>query len=82
MLLINIINNSLQTIEHPFRVIVADLHILAASPAVKLQYTPQLHPGADQVVFPVLGKFHPWLPSRPVDADLDDVCIPAVHKRF
>ena len=81
MFLVNIIDDPLETIEHPLRIEVADLHILPASFTVKLQDASQFHPGTDKITLPVLRESHPRLSSRPVDADLDDIRISAAHKR-
>ena len=80
MLLVDIIDDSFQTVEHPLRVVISDLHILTAPVPVELDDTPQLHPGADPVHLPILGKPYPGLSARTVDPYLDQICIPPLYK--
>ena len=80
MLLLYIINDSFQSVKHPFCIVVSDLHVVPAPLPVKLDDAPQLHPGTDPVHLTVLRQSYFWLSARSVDPYFDQVGIPFLHK--
>ena len=67
MILIDIIDQTFQSIQHPFCIIIANLHILPAFPAVKLKNTSQPDSRSDPVDLCVLGQLYPRLTPRSIN---------------
>ena len=80
MLLLYIINDSFQSVKHPFCIVVPDLHILPAPLPIELNDAPQLYPGTDPVHLTVLRQSYFWFSARSVDPYFDQVGIPFLHK--
>ena len=78
--LLQIIDKSFQPIQHPFGIKISDSKILAASFARKFYDAAKLDPGSDFVFYSILRHLDPWLPSRPIDPNLDDIFVSPAHK--
>ena len=81
MILIDIIDQTFQSIQHPFCIIIANLHILPAFPAVKLKNTSQPDSRSDPVDLCVLGQLYPRLTPRSINPYLNNILTAPLYER-